>query len=133
MGTGFAFQAPVASASIPEIVGKEQLPSAIALGGIQMNLAGIIGPALGGLLIPLFGVSTVFATNAFGFVLVLLAVITWKRKSIALDMPLEGFLDSLAGAVRYVRYAPGVRIVLLRNGIFGVLIEAIRHCYPLLV
>ncbi len=98
MGTDFAFQAPVASASIPEIVGKEQLPSAIALGGIQMNLAGIIGPALGGLLIPLFGVSTVFATNAFGFVLVLLAVITWKRKSIALDTPLEGFLDSLAGA-----------------------------------
>jgi len=52
LGTGFAFQAPVASASIPEIVGKEQLPSAIARGGIQMNLAGIIGPALGGLLIP---------------------------------------------------------------------------------
>ena len=30
LGIGFAFQAPVASASIPEIVGKEQLPSAIA-------------------------------------------------------------------------------------------------------
>jgi MFS family permease len=39
LGTGFAFQAPVASASIPDIVGKEQLPSAIALGGIQMNVA----------------------------------------------------------------------------------------------
>jgi MFS family permease len=50
LGTGFAFQAPVASASIPEIVGQEQLPSAIALGGIQMNLAGIIGPAIGGFL-----------------------------------------------------------------------------------
>ena len=53
LGTGFAFQAPVASASIPEIVGKEHLPSAIALGGIQMNLAGIIGPAIGGFLVPL--------------------------------------------------------------------------------
>ena len=37
LGTGFAFQAPVASASIPEIVSKQQLPSAIALGGIQRN------------------------------------------------------------------------------------------------
>jgi MFS family permease len=91
LGTGFAFQAPVASASIPEIVGKEQLPSAIALGGIQMNLAGIIGPALGGLLVPLVGVSMVFALNALAFVLVLLAVITWKRKSIAVETPLEGF------------------------------------------
>jgi MFS family permease len=130
LGTGFAFQAPVASASIPEIVSKEQLPSAIALGGIQMNLAGIIGPAVGGLLIPLVGVSTVFAMNALAFVLVLLAVITWKRTSVTLDMPLEGFFDSLTGAVRYMRYAPGVRIVLLRNFIFGVLIGAIPALLP---
>jgi MFS family permease len=130
LGTGFAFQAPVASASIPEIVGKEQLRSAIALGGIQMNLAGIIGPALGGLLIPLVGVSTVFALNALAFVLVLLAVITWKRKSIALDKPLEGFFDSLVGALRYMRYAPGVRIVLLRNFAFGVLIGATPALLP---
>ena len=71
LGTGFVFQAPVASASIPEIVGKEQLLSAIALGGIQMNLAGIIGPALGGVLIPLVGVSTIFTLNAAAFGLVL--------------------------------------------------------------
>ena len=130
LGTGFAFQAPVASASIPEIVGKEQLPSAIALGGIQMNLAGIVGPALGGLLIPFAGVSTVFAMNAMAFLLVLAAVITWKRKSIAVEAPLEGFFDSLAGAVRYMRYAPGVRIVLLRNLIFGVLIGATPALLP---
>jgi MFS family permease len=130
LGTGFAFQAPVASASIPEIVGKEQLPSAIALGGIQMNLAGIIGPALGGLLIPFVGVSTVFAMNAIAFVLVLAAVITWKRKSIAVDVPLEGFFDSLAGTVRYMRYAPGARIVLLRNLIFGVVIGATPALLP---
>jgi len=132
LGTGFAFQAPVASASIPEIVGKEELPSAIALGGIQMNLSGIIGPALGGLLIPLLGVSGVFAVNAAAFVLVLIAVSTWKRKSVAVDVPLEGFFDSLAGAVRYMRYAPGVRIVLLRNLIFGVLIGATPALLPVL-
>jgi len=130
LGTGFAFQAPVASASIPEIVGKEQLPSAIALGGIQMNLAGIIGPALGGLLIPLVGVSTVFAMNAVAFVLVLAAVVTWKGKSIGVEAPLEGFFDSLTGAVRYMRYAPGVRIVLLRNLIFGVVIGATPALLP---
>jgi MFS family permease len=132
LGVGFAFQAPVASASIPEIVGKEQLPSAIVLGGIQMNLAGIIGPALGGLLIPLVGVSTIFALNAAAFVLVLMAVRTWRRTKAAVDAPLEGFLDSLTGAVRYMRYAPGVRIVLLRNLIFGVLIGAIPALLPVL-
>jgi MFS family permease len=130
LGTGFAFQAPVASASIPEIVSKEELPSAIALGGIQMNLAGIIGPAVGGLLIPLVGVSTVFALNALGFVLVFFAVVTWKRKTVLFDTALEGFFDSLTGAVRYMQYAPGVRIVLLRNFIFGLLIGATPALLP---
>ncbi len=132
LGIGFSFQAPVASASIPEIVGQEQLPSAIALGGIQMNLAGIIGPAIGGFLVPLVGVSSVFAMNAVAFVLVVLAVLTWKRKSEVLDTPLESFIDSLAGAVRYMRYAPGVQIVLLRNFIFGVLIGATPALIPVI-
>ena len=132
LGIGFAFQAPVAAASIPEIVGKDQLPSAIALGGIQMNLAGIIGPALGGLLIPLVGVSTVFALNATGFVLVFLAVLTWKRKTVLIETPLEGFFDSLIGAVRYMRYAPGVRVVLLRNFTFGLLIGATPALLPVI-
>jgi Transmembrane secretion effector len=68
-----------------------------------MNLAGIIGPAIGGFLIPLVGVSSVFAMNALAFVLVLFAVMTWKRESEVLDTPLESFFDSLAGAVRYIR------------------------------
>ena len=132
LGIGFAFQAPVASASIPEIVGKEQLHSAIALGGIQMNLAGIIGPAIGGFLVPLVGVTSVFAMNALAFVLVLFAILTWKRKSEVLDTPLESFFDSLAGAVRYMRYAPGVQIVLVRNFIFGVLIGATPALIPVI-
>ncbi len=132
LGTGFAFQAPVASASIPEIVGKEQLHSAIALGGIQMNLAGIFGPAIGGFLVPWIGVTSVFAINALAFVLVLFAVLTWRRKGQALNAPLESFVDSLAGAIRYMRYAPGVQIVLLRNFTFGVLIGATPALIPVI-
>lgn len=130
LGTGFAVEAPVASASIPEIVGREELPSAIALGGIQMNLAGIIGPALGGLLIPFAGVSVVFGINALAFIIVLVAVSTWKRKNPEFNAPLERFFDSLAGAARYMHYAPGVQIILLRNFIFGVLIGAIPALLP---
>jgi MFS family permease len=130
LGIGFAFQAPVSSAAIPEIVGKEDLPSATALGGVQMNLSGIIGPALGGLLIPLVGVSGVFTINAVAFLLVLVAVSSWTRKTPALDVPLENFFDSVIGAIRYMRYAPGVRVILLRNLIFGILIGATPALLP---
>jgi hypothetical protein len=97
-----------------------------------MNLAGIVGPAIGGVLLPFVGVSGVFALNASAFVLVLFAVLTWKRKSEVLDTPLESFFDSLAGAVRYMRHAPGVQIVLLRNFIFGVLIGATPALIPVI-
>ena len=45
--------APVWGAIVPNIVSKDELPSAITLGGVQLNLSGIVGPALGGLLLPL--------------------------------------------------------------------------------
>jgi MFS family permease len=132
LGIGFAFQAPVSSSAIPEIVGKEKLASAMVLGGVQMNLAGIIGPALGGLLIPLVGVSGVFALNSIAFILVLFVVSSWKRTNKALDAPLEGFFDSVTSAIRYMRYAPGVRLVLLRNLIFGILIGATPALLPVI-
>src|SRR4029077_2455305 len=71
-----------------------------------------------------------FAMNAIAFVIVLVAVTTWKRKNPEFNAPIESFFDSLAGAVRYMRYAPGVQIVLLRNFIFGVLIGAIPALLP---
>src|ERR1700722_4948353 len=52
LGIGFAFNAPVWAAIIPEIVRKEELTSAITLGGVQMNMGGIIGPATGGFFLP---------------------------------------------------------------------------------
>jgi MFS family permease len=55
LGIGFAFNAPVWGSIVPEIVQKEELASAITLGGVQMNLGGILGPALGGLLLPIMG------------------------------------------------------------------------------
>jgi MFS family permease len=46
LGIGFAFNAPVWASIVPEIVRKEELVSAITLGGVQMNLAGIVGPGM---------------------------------------------------------------------------------------
>ena len=55
LGIGIAFAAPVWGAVVPDIVSKEELPSAVTLGGVQQNLAGIVGPALGGFLLPVAG------------------------------------------------------------------------------
>ena len=55
IGVGFAFHAPAWSAIVPDVVTDEELPSAAALGGLQLNISGIIGPALGGVLLYFLG------------------------------------------------------------------------------
>src|SRR6202040_3819826 len=44
IGVGFAFSAPAWSSLVPEVVSNEELPSAVTLGGLQLNLCGIVGP-----------------------------------------------------------------------------------------
>ena len=80
LGIGVAFFAPVWGAIVPDVVAKEELPSAITLGGVQLNLSGIVGPALGGLLLPVFGAPLLIALNAMTFVLVALAIAQWRPR-----------------------------------------------------
>ena len=102
LGIGFAFNAPAWTAIIPEVVTKEDLPSATTLGGLQLNISGIVGPAIGGLVLARLGVNFVFAINSVCFLLVILAVLRWKSLREASRVPLEGFMESLASAIRYI-------------------------------
>jgi hypothetical protein len=128
IGMGFAFNAPAFAAVVPEIVSDEELPSASTLGGLQLNVSGIIGPALGGLLLPLVGANTVFALNALCFLGVLMAIAPWKPK--VSSLPLESFFESVTTAIRYVRYSHGIRILLIRNAIFSLFIASIPALRP---
>src|SRR5208283_1253224 len=60
IGVGFAFNAPAWTSIVPQVVSDIELPSAATLSGLQLNISGIIGPALGGLLVPLAGAKFVF-------------------------------------------------------------------------
>ncbi|MEO1006710.1 MAG: MFS transporter, partial [Cyanobacteria bacterium J06638_38] len=55
LGVGAALMAPAWQASMPSLVTAKDLPQAIALGGISINLSRAIGPAAAGLLISVYG------------------------------------------------------------------------------
>jgi MFS family permease len=129
LGIGFAFNAPAWTAIVPEVVSNEELPSSAALGGLQLNISGIIGPAFGGLLIPIIGSNWLFALNAACFLVVIFAVLRWKPKT-ASNLPLESFFESLEAAIRYVRYTPGIQIVVARNVLFAFFISLIPALMP---
>jgi Na+/melibiose symporter-like transporter len=91
---------------------------------------GIIGPALGGLLVPLAGANFVFALNAACFLLVVLATRQWKQRSVPAKVPSESFFESFRTVIHYVRYAPGFQVVLPRNFLFALFISAIPALMP---
>src|ERR1700747_1167338 len=130
IGTGFAFYSPAWTSIQPEIVSNDELPSAATLGGLQLNISGIIGPAIGGVLLRFVSPNAVFAINSLCFLLLLFAVYRLKHPKPPSNLPLENFLESFVSAIRYVRYAPGIQVVLARNLLFAFFISIIPSLIP---
>lgn len=66
-----AVEIPARQAMIVQLVGRDDLQPAIALNSSGFNLARVVGPALGGLVIHQFGIAWCFGLNALSFVAVL--------------------------------------------------------------
>jgi MFS family permease len=116
LSAGDAFETPTWRAVLPELVQKEDLPAASALNGIEFNFARAIGPALAGFLIAAAGVGAAFLVNTASFFGVILVVARWKRPVRKRTTPPETVTGATVAAIRYVRYSPAIRAVLLRSG-----------------
>jgi MFS family permease len=132
LGLGVAFYAPVWGAIVPDIASKEELASAVTLGGVQLNLSGIVGPALAGLLLPLLGVPLLISVNAMTFVIVAFAVWQWKPRRDDLRELRESFVESFIASLRYARYSHGMKIVLFRNVLFSLVISIVPALLPVI-
>src|SRR5208283_5458620 len=130
IGVGFAFNAPVWISIVPQVVADAELPSAATLSGLQFNISGIIGPALGGLLVPLAGANFVFALNAACFLLVVVATRQWKQPTLRAKLSSESFFESFATINRYIRNEPRFQIVLARNFLFALFISVVPALMP---
>jgi MFS family permease len=73
-GLASGFDVPARQALIVRLVGGQDLPNAIALNSSIFNGARMVGPAIAGVLIGLFGEGPVFALTALSYVAVLAAL-----------------------------------------------------------
>jgi MFS family permease len=98
-----------------KMVGRDELPNAVALNSSLFNAARIVGPGIGGLLIAAFGVGAAFAINAASFVAVLAGLLLMDTSKFVAFAPVE-HLPTLFGSLRegmsYARESPHVRLVL---------------------
>ena len=116
LSAGDAFETPSWRAILPELVSRDDLEAASALNGIEFNLARAVGPALAGLVIASAGVAAAFVANVLSFFGVILVVARWKRPIHKRTAPPETLAGATVAAVRYVRYSPPVRSILVRVG-----------------
>jgi MFS family permease len=116
-GIGAAFDAPARQSFVSEMVGRDDLTNAVGLNSASFNMARIVGPALAGGLIALFG-SGVQATGG----VILVNALSYGAVIYALQRMRESELDSpelaprgkgmVRDGVRYVRGRPDVMLVL---------------------
>ncbi len=117
LSVGDAVESPAWRAALPELVDSQDLPAALALNGIEFNLARAVGPGLAGLIITAVGVAAAFTFNALSFLGVIFVVARWKRPPRKHGAPVETFRGATSAAIRYVRYSPAIRTLLLRAGV----------------
>ncbi|GAB2615767.1 MFS transporter [Paractinoplanes abujensis] len=120
LGVGQALTLPTWQAVIPEVVSRDELPAASALGAVNTNVARSAGPAVAGLLVAHVGPAAVFGLNAFSYGVFALALLFWRRRPRRGPSHPERFGPAVRAGGRFVRYSPDVRRLLIRVVLFVV-------------
>jgi MFS family permease len=113
--TALVFDAPGRHALTFQMVGREELPNAVALNASLFNASRVVGPALAGVLIAAFGVAVCFAINTVTFLAVLAGLLMMRREEL---VPLEAsgkpptMMKAIGEGFAWARRSPDARLVL---------------------
>jgi MFS family permease len=114
-GIVLVLDAPSRQALTFRMVGRRELPNAVALNSSLFNAARIVGPGIGGILIAALGVGPAFAVNAASFIAVLVGLLLMDSRTL-LQLDVEERKPTLVRGLRegvsYARHSPHVRLVL---------------------
>ena len=113
-----AFDAPARQAFVSDMVSTGDTSNAVALNSASFNLARMIGPAVGGLLIVAIGSGWVFIVNAATFLAMILAL-AMLRTSLLAPRPKHRNRGGLAAGFRYVWGRSDLRVVFVTVFLIG--------------
>lgn len=130
-GVGAALAAPTWQAIVPELVPPRDLRNAVALNSLGINIARAIGPAAGGLLLASFGAVATYGADVASYVVVIGALLLWRRPASAEDPLSERFAGAFRAGLRYARASRELHRVLLRAALFFLLASAVWALLPL--
>lgn len=119
LGVVNSLDAPARQSFTIEIVGKEDLSSAIALNMGMFNTARVIGPALAGLLIAWVGNSGAFILNGLSFFAPIIALISMKVNSPPPQIH-EHPIKAIKSGVQYAYHHPMIKKLLIFSAITSI-------------
>ena len=113
-GTAAAFDAPIRQAFVNEMVDDARLPNAVGLNSASFNLARMVGPAVAGGLIAVFGsgitaTGWVILVNAVSYVAVIGSLTRMRTSELSPTAPVARAKGQLREGLRYVRARPDIR------------------------
>ena len=111
-GVFSSFEIPARQAMMIELVGREDLAGAIALNSSGFNLARIIGPAIGAVVIATAGIAWCFALNAVSYLSVLIGLYMIHRPRHVERMRRTDGSEMREG-IRYMLSTPEVRMLMI--------------------
>lgn len=132
LGAAAAINSPAWQSTITQLVPHAELPGAVALTGMGLNLARALGPALGGAVIAVAGLPAVFLLNAVSFVFLIAVLFRWRRGAARQVAPTEPMLNAIRTGIRFARRDPALRAVLIRTALVVPFASALWALLPLL-
>lgn len=102
LGIVTAFDAPTRQTFVIEMVGREDLPNAIALNSATFSAARVIGPAIGGAMMAIFGPAWTFLLNGISFLAIIGSLLAMHLARPKLNSARHTPLADLTEGVRFI-------------------------------
>jgi MFS family permease len=133
-GVALVFDAPSRQNLTFQMVGRDELPNAIALNSSLFNIARIFGPALAGVLIAAFGAGWCFVINTLSFLAVLTALLAMRVDDLypLVDRARPTLWKGTREVLRYARRNRTVAVILGMMVVFSSICFNFNILLPLL-
>ena len=124
---------PVRMSLAPRLVDRTSVASVITIGAINFNLARLTGPALGGWLIAVWGVSLALLVQMLCYLPFLFAIgLLRPRERLSSGVKDEAFLSALNSGIRHVLKSPFICRALLITALYSFLIRGTLEILPVI-
>ncbi|MFA6200656.1 MAG: MFS transporter [Bacteroidales bacterium] len=130
LGIVNAFDGPTRQSFYTSLVPQEYLTNAVALNSAIINGSRLIGPAIGGLLIGIFGEGGCFLINTVSYTFVIVALFKIRLDTIEINKAKLNMISDMKEGFHYMNERTPIKILLIITLIFSFLIFPITSFFP---